>query len=202
MIDHLKIVLAAALLACGCGGGSASRDAGGQDRFATCRGRLPPPVAAQGWRHTSTSILVTPAGPANHSAQDVLTEPAVPATLSAKFAYGVISRDLEDEDVRLFLDDCDGWRDLGVHATSSDGRIVVPVPWLPHRLCLWKCRHGHQCLPWRRNFSVGRLDHWKQRRRAGDTRGRRHVGTARRRSAGPARRRAAIQSVKKGDPMW
>lgn len=96
--------------------------------FTTCRGRVVPPAPTQGWRHTSTSILVTPAGAANHAAQDLVTPPSVPASLVGKFAYGAISRDLEDEDVRVLLDTCDDWSDLGVHTTSSDGRITAEVP--------------------------------------------------------------------------
>jgi hypothetical protein len=117
-------LLLAALSAAACGDQGASIAIG---TFRSCRGRPVSPPQAQGWRHTSTSILVTPAGAANHSAQDLLTPDSVVASLGGKFAYGTISRDLEDEDVRVLLDTCDGWRDLGVHATSSDGRVTVPV---------------------------------------------------------------------------
>lgn len=83
---------------------------------------------AAGWRHTSTSLLVTPAGAANHSASDVVTPASKSASLTAKFAYGTISRDLDDEEVRVLLDTCDGWRDLGLHTTTADGRLTTPVP--------------------------------------------------------------------------
>ena len=113
-----------ALWAAACGSEGAPIDTA---KFRTCRGRPVSPPQAQGWRHTSTSILVTPAGAANHSAQDLLTPDSVSASLGGKFTYGTISRDLEDEDVRVLLDTCDEWHDLGVHTTSSDGRVTVSV---------------------------------------------------------------------------
>jgi hypothetical protein len=117
--------LALGASACGCHGAGMDQPT---PTFRTCRGRPPPPATAQGWRHTSTSLLVTPAGAANHSAPDVLTPVSASASLPGKFAYGTISRDLGDEDVRVLLDTCDAWRDLGVHTTTSDGHLMAPVP--------------------------------------------------------------------------
>jgi phosphatidate phosphatase PAH1 len=113
-----------------CGGTSASDerdDAAGKAEFKYCRGREFTPLPVQDWRHTSTLITLA-AGNANHSAQDVVAPPPALTALPAKFAYGISSSDLEDEDVRVFLDDCNGgWEDLGVHATDSDGRIRADI---------------------------------------------------------------------------
>ena len=67
-------------------------------------------------------------GAANHSAQDVIGLPGAVPTLGGKFSYGIVSKDLEDEDVRVTLDDCNGWRDIGVAPTNSDGRAGVTAP--------------------------------------------------------------------------
>jgi hypothetical protein len=104
----------------GSGGGAATG-------FASCRGRAFSPAPTQSWRHLTTSVVVA-AGAANHSAQDVIAAPGAATTLPGKFTYGVVSKDLEDENVRVVLDDCAGWRDLGVALTSSDGRIAVSAP--------------------------------------------------------------------------
>jgi phosphatidate phosphatase PAH1 len=60
--------------------------------------------------------------------QDVVATPGSAATIRGKFAYGVVSKDLEGEDVRVFLDDCAGWKSLGDFRTDGDGRISAPVP--------------------------------------------------------------------------
>lgn len=106
---------------------SAGPDAGRQT-FRVCTGRAFTPAPDEEWRHTTVTPLTLEAGAANHSAQDVLVRPGRTIRLPGKFVYGDISKDLEDEDVRVSLDDCAGWRDLGDHATSSDGRIFVDVP--------------------------------------------------------------------------
>jgi hypothetical protein len=120
--------VALALLLAGCGGKAGASDGSAQSSvFSECRGRAFTPLAVEAWRHTSTQLTLA-AGDANHSAQDVIIAPGATATLPGKFAYGTLSSDLEDEDVQVFLDDCSGWRDLGAQATSSDGRVAVPLP--------------------------------------------------------------------------
>jgi hypothetical protein len=100
----------------------------GRQSFAVCRGREYTPLPTEPWRHDLATPIVLAAGDANHSAQDVLVRPQANPTLPGKFAYGTISKDLEDEDVRVYLDDCTGWVDLGAHATDSDGRIAALAP--------------------------------------------------------------------------
>ncbi len=95
--------------------------------FRSCRGRAFVPVPVQDWEHTATSVIVA-AGDPNHSAQDVLAKPGTTPLLVGKFTYGTVSKDLEDEHVRVFLDQCDDWHDLGDHVTNSDGRISLSAP--------------------------------------------------------------------------
>lgn len=96
--------------------------------FASCVGRAYTPLPAQAWRHDVATPIITAAGAANHSAQDAIGSPGQDVNVPAKFTYGTVSKDLEDEDVEVFIDDCTGWQDLGAATTSADGRISVTVP--------------------------------------------------------------------------
>jgi hypothetical protein len=78
------------------------------------------------FRHTASSLLALTEP--NHSTQDVIPAPDEPFALGGKFTYGPLSSDLEDEDVRVWLDDCDTWRTLGDFTTDGDGRVSVDVP--------------------------------------------------------------------------
>ncbi|MFH0901485.1 MAG: hypothetical protein V2A73_12735 [Pseudomonadota bacterium] len=112
------------------GGGSANPNGDGgtsRSRLAVCLDRAFTPDPPKGWRHTTSSLIVQLGHP-GHSAQDVVAVTGLDgAVLQGKFAYGTVSKDLQDEDVAVYLDDCQGWKSLGVHATNSDGRIAVPL---------------------------------------------------------------------------
>ncbi len=99
-----------------------------RDTFTSCRGRAFTPAATESWRHSTLTPLTLAAGDPNHSAQDVIVKPGAERNLVAKFTYGTISKDLEDEDVRIWIDDCAGWSELGDFTTNSDGRITAAVP--------------------------------------------------------------------------
>jgi hypothetical protein len=114
--------------AAGTGGrGGAGGTGGGAAGFVNCRGRALTAPPSQGWRHLTTSAVVA-TGAANHSAQDVIAAPGATTLLPGKFTYGVVSVDLEDESVRVLLDDCGAWRDLGTVLTNGDGRVNVNAP--------------------------------------------------------------------------
>jgi hypothetical protein len=116
-------VLALGSLACGSAEGGGSD---GRTTFSICRGRDFSPAPKEDFRHTSSTLVA--AQEPNHSAQDVIATPDERARLVGKLTYGALGTDLEDEDVRVWIDDCDGWRDLGDHTTDSDGRIALDVP--------------------------------------------------------------------------
>jgi hypothetical protein len=96
--------------------------------FRTCRGRPFTLAPTQEWRHTIQTPITTAAGAPNHSSQDQIDPDGTTLTLPGKFTYGTISKDLEDELVRVAIDDCTGWHELGEVLTDTDGRIAVPVP--------------------------------------------------------------------------
>lgn len=121
-------MVALALLGVGCGSsaGSASQGTGGVT-FRWCEGRAFTPAGRATFRHTDSLVLSLASDP-NHSAEDVISPASGSAALVARFAYGLLATDLGDEDVRVFLDDCHGYRSLGDHTTDDDGRIVVNAP--------------------------------------------------------------------------
>ena len=95
--------------------------------FGVCnQAPLPTGLATQAWQHTTSSIIVL--GAPGHSAQDVIAIAGTPTELPGKFAYGALSKDLEDEWVEVWLDRCSGsYELLGRAATDTDGRIALPL---------------------------------------------------------------------------
>ncbi|MFC1705738.1 HAD family acid phosphatase [Planctomycetota bacterium] len=102
--------------------GSASGGAG----CVNCVGAAFQAPPAQGFRHTLMGFLASAAAP-QHSAQDVILPPGTQAQLPGKFAYGLVSKDLEDEDVRVYLYDCQAWRLVNQVTTNNDGRTTAPL---------------------------------------------------------------------------
>lgn len=102
-----------------------------RETFQRCVGRPYTLAPDEDWRHSVLTPITTAAGDPDHSGKDMFVQPGAAATLPAKFTYGLISKDLEDEDVLVFLDDCQGWTSLGRFTTDSDGRISAPAPALP-----------------------------------------------------------------------
>jgi hypothetical protein len=100
-------------------------------KFQRCTGRAYTPAPDEGWRHDIATPIITAVGAANHSGKDVVVAPGAATSARGKFTYGLISKDLEDEDILAFLDDCTGWVPLGRFKTDSDGRMSAPTPALP-----------------------------------------------------------------------
>lgn len=76
------------------------------------------------WRHTRTPFFTTSQGGPNHRCRDGIAVAGDAQELVCKFAYGPWDKDLEDEDVELFVrpEGADEWRRLGVGRTHRDGR--------------------------------------------------------------------------------
>lgn len=74
------------------------------------------------YRHTRTRLLTQSQGDPKHAAQDAVTKGGSPAVLHGKFSYGAASKDLEDEDVVLFLrtPSC-AWVRAGKTTTDGEG---------------------------------------------------------------------------------
>jgi hypothetical protein len=98
--------------------------------FRECIGLAFSPSFSGEWEHSITSPITVAVGDPGHSIQDLILLPTEsPTQIEGKFAYGSISKDLEDEPIQAFLDDCSGaWIDLGLSNTDSDGRARFALP--------------------------------------------------------------------------
>lgn len=88
----------------------------------------------QGFRHKRSSAMALGMS-AEHFMQDVIGKPGTSEAVAAKFAYGEISKDLEDEPITAWLGDCDGWHKHGAAVTDDDGRATIDakLPGVPGR---------------------------------------------------------------------
>ncbi|MDB4938401.1 MAG: hypothetical protein JWP87_5373 [Labilithrix sp.] len=106
-----------------------------------------PPLArteTRAWRHAIKSRVDVAAGSPHHRGRDLFVNPGAPQTIIAKFAYGLVDKDLEDEEVDVYVQrDCGAaWEKLGTtlttgagdaHATvegveGGDGRVFFQIP--------------------------------------------------------------------------
>src|SRR5262249_42473364 len=76
------------------------------------------------FRHFGSSLIasMTP----HHRGRDTIVSPGESATLAATFAYGAIDKELEDEDVDVWIDrGCAGaWELLGTATTDDEGTVA------------------------------------------------------------------------------
>jgi hypothetical protein len=86
-----------------------------------CTGRAFPAQTPGAFRHLASEV--TALGSVEHAAEDALVAGAGPVVAGAKFQYSAIFKDLEDERVKVYLDDCAGWQLVATPLTDSDGRI-------------------------------------------------------------------------------
>ncbi len=89
-------------------------------------GKRPTGLPVEDWRHRAAKIITL--GDPGHSVQDLVVPPTGPLVIGGKFAYGATSKDLEDESIQIWIDDCaKGYRLLGQAVTDSDGRVAHTV---------------------------------------------------------------------------
>lgn len=145
MQQRVAIAIAAiatlAALVVGCGGGSGNGAGAGATNgtAAVC----PTPQIPRGeWRHRVTGgAFASAVGAPHHAANDVVVGPNRPIEVHGKFAYGVASKDLEDEEVVLLLAPMGGCgtREVARKITDDDGRVTFTLPAAPagvHRFWL------------------------------------------------------------------
>lgn len=87
-----------------------------------------PSLRRRAWVHTTLSPLTTSNGGPAHRAYDAVVADGVRTTLRAKFSYGAIDKDLEDEDVDLWVRTCPGWQKLATVRTDDDGVAEFTLP--------------------------------------------------------------------------
>ena len=126
----MRLALVAALAIAACGGGGGIRVTEPQpapEGLDACVGRTFDAPTADGFEHT-TSKLAAAAGSSRHYMQDVIVPPGTAPHVEAKLTYGQVSKDLEDERVQVFVDDCSTWLDAGSGRTDDDGRVAFELP--------------------------------------------------------------------------
>jgi hypothetical protein len=94
-------------------------------RFRTCRSSARAPKTARGFDHKRSALVGM--GDPNHSMQDVVAAPGATVAVAAKITYGDAGKDLEDETVEVFLDDCAELVAAGSGKTNDDGIATVSV---------------------------------------------------------------------------
>ncbi|MBM4352597.1 MAG: phosphatidylinositol transfer protein [Deltaproteobacteria bacterium] len=85
---------------------------------------FPEPGGTTAWRHTRTGLFTVPQGAAAHRGQDLLVVEGNSQWLIGKFAYGPADKDLEDEEVEIWVQEnapCGGWEQLATVRTTKDG---------------------------------------------------------------------------------
>lgn len=87
----------------------------------TCTGRAFPKHMAGAFDHFSSDVIASFS--VEHAGFDVLAVSGTSVAGSAKLEYGAVFKDLEDEWVRVYIDDCSDWKLLGQMKTDSDGRV-------------------------------------------------------------------------------
>lgn len=89
----------------------------------TCSGAGGPSLGAtRAWNHYSARIVVA-AGAAYHRGRDQIVPVGEPQWVIGKFTYSMLDKDLEDEDVDVYVErGCGGsWEKLGTAKTTSGG---------------------------------------------------------------------------------
>lgn len=106
--------------------GSGDPDDPGALEFVSCTALPYMPGEAQGFEHFHNQLTAASGDPTHH-AQDIVVLADQSATVSAIFQYSAFAVDIADEQVKISLDTCDGWRDLGEVTTDDDGRATAEV---------------------------------------------------------------------------
>lgn len=92
-----------------------------------CSAALPKPAKIS-WRHKVSSTAVTLIGAPNHRVRDVISLPGQAAKMRARLTYGTADKDLEDENVDLYLQKCPGWQLVASGRTDDDGVVWFNLP--------------------------------------------------------------------------
>jgi haloacid dehalogenase-like hydrolase len=95
--------------------------------FRRCLATPPPELGPAGFAHDRSALMAKTMTAAHH-AQDAVALPDAPFSVEVKLTYGEIGKDLEDEPVRAWLDDCNALVELPGSRSDHDGRATFEVP--------------------------------------------------------------------------
>ena len=106
------------------------RRTGERAAFARCRDHSLDTTKAT-FAHRRSALMARRLPP-KHAAHDVAANPGAKVTVVGKFAYGDVGKDLEDEPVSVWLDDCSKLARIGSGETDDDGRAAIEITAPPH----------------------------------------------------------------------
>lgn len=93
----------------------------GNEQYVVCDKAVVPAAKPQKFQHKRNKIFSL--ADANHSGNDVIVAMGNDAEIPGKFSYGTISKDITDEAIEIYIDDCSGSLVLlGADLTDHDGR--------------------------------------------------------------------------------
>jgi hypothetical protein len=93
--------------------------------FVRCRDHTPATSAA-GFAHRRSKLIARSWVP-RHYAHDVAAAPGGTVVVEGKFSYGDQGKDLEDEPVAIWLDDCQNISRVASAETDDDGRARIEI---------------------------------------------------------------------------
>ena len=87
-------------------------------------GTIPQGLPTVGWSNFENRLITL--GDPWHSSQDVVAVAGEATAIAGKFSYTAVSKDLQDERIEVYIDDCNGgYRLLGEQVSDDDGRIEL-----------------------------------------------------------------------------
>lgn len=132
------VVVSPVLVACGAADDNASTSSDDLSAASclptlACAPPAAPVVATRPWRHGFTSPLIVHTGAPHHRGRDNFVNPGATQTVIGKIAYGLTDKDLEDEEVDVFVQrDCGSeWEKLGTAITTTDEAPHATVEGVP-----------------------------------------------------------------------
>ena len=96
-----------------------------------CTGRSFTPGTKEEWNHSIVSAGIALASQ-QHSVNDVISTSLTGNMVTAKIVYGVLFVDLEDEKIRLYMDDCSSWKLMTTQVSDVDGKVSFTFPSLAY----------------------------------------------------------------------
>jgi hypothetical protein len=86
-----------------------------------------PDLPTARWTHRWLTPITTAQGAPNHRVRDLILAPGESSRLRGRFTYGIADKDLEDEEVELWVQTCPDWESWGTYTTDDDGIVWADV---------------------------------------------------------------------------
>jgi LNS2-like protein (lipin/Ned1/Smp2) len=101
--------------------------ASGEASFARCTGATFTPEPAGEWLNGASAFNAATGSP-SHTAQDLIVPTGTAPSLRGYFSYGLILKELKQDEVKAWVWDCSSWVALGAAITGDDGYATFTAP--------------------------------------------------------------------------